>query len=369
MSTIELRTCRIDLTREQIVQEDHQIIRMTSREAALMRFLAQHPHQSLSRRRLLQEVWGYKESVVSRTVDTTIRRLRRKLEVDPKKPEHLITVHGLGYRFEPLPPQPDRADDTWLPAGCPPPAPARAALLTDAQHFAHQRGDGFVGLEHLLIMYPKTRPGGAVDATIRQICRSGQALINLTGLSPAQDAREPSWSGSPRLQRICGDLSPRASVEDFWSAVLTDTSHGLRAMDRGRSLEAPALSAPGTPARRLEVVGGPEDGRVFSLTTPGRIGRWWPERGLEYALYARSILEDAHLSRSGNLDWRGENTFFFRRAGTIFRWLQPDQRPGATLESPSQRLAALPISTGASGVVRPWDLICPTGVTMLQVLP
>ena len=50
---------------------------------------------------LLREVWGYSDSAVTRTVDTHVAELRRKLEPDPSSPRHIVTVRKSGYRLEP----------------------------------------------------------------------------------------------------------------------------------------------------------------------------------------------------------------------------------------------------------------------------
>ena len=67
----------------------------------MLRFLAAHRGVTVSRDRMLAEVWGYSPSTVSRACDNTVRRLREKLESDATRPDHLLTVHGLGYRFLP----------------------------------------------------------------------------------------------------------------------------------------------------------------------------------------------------------------------------------------------------------------------------
>jgi DNA-binding response OmpR family regulator len=46
-------------------------------------------------------VWGYRSGIQTRAVDNTVLRLRAKIEVDPARPRHVITVQGVGYRFEP----------------------------------------------------------------------------------------------------------------------------------------------------------------------------------------------------------------------------------------------------------------------------
>ena len=90
----------IDLQREQ-VHRGGMVAALTTREAALIAYLAARPGVPVTRQTLQIEVWGYHGSVVSRTVDTTVRRVRRKIEVEPSRPAHLLTVHGVGYRFEP----------------------------------------------------------------------------------------------------------------------------------------------------------------------------------------------------------------------------------------------------------------------------
>jgi len=369
MSRVILSTCTVDLALEQVFRGDESI-RLTSREASLLRFLARFPHQPISRETLLSDVWGYSDGVVTRTIDTTVRRLRQKLEANPRKPSHLITVHGLGYRFEPLrAPEVEASQECWVPVDCPEPGTSLALLLEGARKLAGQRGDGFVGLEHLLITFPTTPDGESVDATIRQICRSGTALASLDRLSVAFGERSPCWDGTPRLQRICATLDAEACAEDFWGAVLTDPHRGIHAMDLGATQPVnPRLPRRLAPARRLEVIGGPEDGRLIRPVPKDRIGRWWPDRRLEHALYEGCFLEDAHLSRSGDLDWQTENRVFFRRDGTVLRWRQQDHQPGTTRGNTSG-LKAIPVGAGESVVVHAWDLLRPTEATLLQALP
>ncbi|MCZ6507689.1 MAG: response regulator transcription factor [Acidobacteria bacterium] len=74
---------------------------LTDHEVKLLRLFVEHPHEVITRDRLLDEVWGYDCYPTTRTVDTFIYRLRQKIEVDPGKPEHLLTVRGAGYKFIP----------------------------------------------------------------------------------------------------------------------------------------------------------------------------------------------------------------------------------------------------------------------------
>lgn len=72
---------------------------LTSKEYDLMRFLIRHRETVLSRDRLLDEVWGYTSYPTTRTVDTHILKLRKKLEDDPSNPKYIISVYGGGYKF------------------------------------------------------------------------------------------------------------------------------------------------------------------------------------------------------------------------------------------------------------------------------
>lgn len=89
----------LDLSREVVVGPDGEQ-RLTTREAELLRYLVARAGHTVSREELQREVWGYAESLVTRAVDNTVRRLRPKLEQDPARPKHLLTVHGTGYRLE-----------------------------------------------------------------------------------------------------------------------------------------------------------------------------------------------------------------------------------------------------------------------------
>ncbi|MCO4773566.1 MAG: tetratricopeptide repeat protein [Deltaproteobacteria bacterium] len=102
-SLLQLRACRVDLRTRSVLREDRGA-RLSTKEAELLVYLTQNPARAISREELLQEVWGYDPSVISRTADTTIQRLRSKIERNPRQPEHILTEHGHGYRFEPLAP-------------------------------------------------------------------------------------------------------------------------------------------------------------------------------------------------------------------------------------------------------------------------
>ncbi len=74
-------------------------VEMTQKEYEIMRFFILHRGEVVSRDRLLNEVWGYEAYPTSRTVDTHIMKLRKKVEEDPSNPKYLLSVYGEGYKF------------------------------------------------------------------------------------------------------------------------------------------------------------------------------------------------------------------------------------------------------------------------------
>ena len=72
---------------------------LSAREFEILRYLIRHRGEIVTRDQLLDEVWGYESSPITRTVDNHIARLRQKIEPNPSAPQHIITVHRIGYRF------------------------------------------------------------------------------------------------------------------------------------------------------------------------------------------------------------------------------------------------------------------------------
>jgi len=81
-----------------------QVFRLTLMEMNLLRYLIQHEGKPVSRKAMLEEVWGLHEDTDTRAIDNFIVRLRRYVEDDPTRPRHLLTVRGVGYRFDAAPP-------------------------------------------------------------------------------------------------------------------------------------------------------------------------------------------------------------------------------------------------------------------------
>jgi DNA-binding response OmpR family regulator len=99
-TTLAFGNVRIDPARR-IVQKDGQEVVLPPKAYELLLALVRRQGAVVSRHDLLREVWGYGASVVSRTVDTHVAELRRKIENDPAEPRHILTVWKVGYRFAP----------------------------------------------------------------------------------------------------------------------------------------------------------------------------------------------------------------------------------------------------------------------------
>jgi DNA-binding response OmpR family regulator len=97
---LSLPTITID-PRTRVVTVRESQIELTAKEFDMLYLLARHPKQVFTRDQLLERVWGRADYIDPGTVTVHVRRLREKIESDPSKPKHLITVWGVGYKFEP----------------------------------------------------------------------------------------------------------------------------------------------------------------------------------------------------------------------------------------------------------------------------
>jgi two-component system alkaline phosphatase synthesis response regulator PhoP len=76
-----------------------QRLEFTSREFDLLRYFVAHTGEVVTREQILSDVWGYEESPTTRTVDNFVAKIRQKIESTPHEPEHILTIHGAGYKF------------------------------------------------------------------------------------------------------------------------------------------------------------------------------------------------------------------------------------------------------------------------------
>ena len=98
-SAFSFGRCSIDFDRAELRCEG-KVVELTALELRLLTVFIQNRGRVLSRERLINEVWTSATNVVDRVVDTHIVKLRRKIEVNPAEPKHLVSIRGLGYRFD-----------------------------------------------------------------------------------------------------------------------------------------------------------------------------------------------------------------------------------------------------------------------------
>jgi len=89
---------RVDFRKAEAIR-DGQPIELSAREFQLLRYFVEHRGATLSRDELLNEVWGYNAMPSTRTVDVHVAWLRQKVEPNPRHPQFILTIHGMGYKF------------------------------------------------------------------------------------------------------------------------------------------------------------------------------------------------------------------------------------------------------------------------------
>ena len=96
---LKLGDTEIDLVRQTAMRRRKQI-HLTAKELAMLRLMAAEPGEPVTRERFLDVVWGYAAFPTTRTVDSHVASLRRKIESDPESPRWIKTVHGVGYKLD-----------------------------------------------------------------------------------------------------------------------------------------------------------------------------------------------------------------------------------------------------------------------------
>lgn len=96
---VTLGQIRVELNNSTVVRPDKNT-ELTTREVELIRYLASHANEPVSRDDLLENVWRYEYTTNTRTVDVHISKLRTKIEIKPEDPQHLVTLHGVGYMLK-----------------------------------------------------------------------------------------------------------------------------------------------------------------------------------------------------------------------------------------------------------------------------
>jgi two-component system alkaline phosphatase synthesis response regulator PhoP len=88
----------VDFRRAEVTK-DGVPVEMSAREFQLLRYFLEHRGATLTREELLNQVWGYNSMPSTRTVDVHVAWLRQKIEPNPRHPQYILTIHGMGYKF------------------------------------------------------------------------------------------------------------------------------------------------------------------------------------------------------------------------------------------------------------------------------
>jgi two-component system alkaline phosphatase synthesis response regulator PhoP len=88
----------VDVRKAEVMQRG-QSLDLSAKEFQLLKYFIEHRGATVSREELLTEVWGYNNTPSTRTVDVHVAWLRQKLEANPRVPQYILTVHGMGYKF------------------------------------------------------------------------------------------------------------------------------------------------------------------------------------------------------------------------------------------------------------------------------
>ena len=215
MSTVELSDRTIDLTSGVVRVHDGPSLRLTSRELELVDFLARQPGGEATRDQLLVQVWGHAPDSLSRAVDLTVRRLRKKLEPDPgAHPRHLVTVYGTGYRIVTVPP-PD-------PRGLPLSRDEALQVLLDAdpgERLAAAPGacarllESADRMPHLLVALGQMAAWCPADRLVRDADRLLAASPVAAGATRSLDAVSPDATHLARMLACLAGPVPLEVVE------------------------------------------------------------------------------------------------------------------------------------------------------------
>ena len=98
-TVLKAENLEVDISGHRVFHKG-QKIKLSHKEFDLLTFLMRHHGQVFNREQLVEKLWGDDYNGTTRTVDVHIRSIRRKIEDNPVKPEHLLTVYGFGYKFE-----------------------------------------------------------------------------------------------------------------------------------------------------------------------------------------------------------------------------------------------------------------------------
>ena len=208
---------QVDLVTRAVTRAGYDPVRLTTKEAELLGYLAGRATEEVPRGDLLGDVWGYAPTAKTRAVDFTVRRLRQKIEVDPTSPAHIVTVHGVGYRFDPGSAPPERAAPVAAPATGLEVAPPDTATVGRGAELRSVRDAFAAGARMVTLLGPV---GVGKSHLAREIAsrEAGPALWVDCGPDPAEDLARALGLSSDEAHRVgsTGSRSPTTARCATW---------------------------------------------------------------------------------------------------------------------------------------------------------
>ncbi len=306
MTVVRLHRGLADLRTRQLRQAGS-VTPITRLEAELLAWFARHPGEVASKDRLLREVWGYRAGVRSRTVESTVHTLRRKIERDSAHPEHLLTERGDGYRFVPLASEPTLDPDA-----------RRLARLLEADALSYDApGAALAALEGLAVDPEVEVRRAALLVAVGALSEGEQALAASVGADEGRRAIVAA-SLAVRRGRDPGPALERALQDEALVAATAMLRLGVFCLDHGdvragfRHLADARRRFERLDAHRLLALAWGEDGlyrvlqgqpelalHAFDAALEDRSGSRYVERITRFgrALALRLVNEDANAER------------------------------------------------------------------------
>jgi len=230
---LELRGCTVDFAACVARWPDGERT-LTPTETRLLRYLSTQEGRAVERQELLREVWGYRGGVVTRTVKTTMGRLRAKVERDPREPDHLLTVTGVGYRFaevselsgEPSVDEPGHIEETDEPTRSNLPSTSRPLFGRDEElgrlvgkarggaRLVTLVGTGGIGKSALMLHYANDEVARAgwreICVADLSSCTRGEDVVR--AVATALDARVSADDLDGGVRTLAGVLKGRGAI-------------------------------------------------------------------------------------------------------------------------------------------------------------
>lgn len=282
MTTLQLHMGRLDLG-SGVLRGESDERRLTPIERKLVAHLADRRGAPVSREELQQVVWGYRPGILTRTVFTTVGRIRAKIERDPGRPDHLVTVTGLGYALRVEGDAPGPRPSVEVPTSRTPLIGREAELATLTSTLAggarllSLHGPGGVGKTRLAVELLRRAPGGLPGAFVplegcddlTSVARAIAAALDVElggGPDPLGEVGL-ALSDEPRLLVLDNVEHLMPDVAALIGDLLAGTVPGVRIVVTTRS----RLGLGAEHVFRVEDLDVPEDGDALETADAGRL--------------------------------------------------------------------------------------------------